>query len=83
MTKGRKGGGRPSLPRDEPLTETICFRTTTAVKAQAEQIAKAEGRTVSNLIQRLIRDRYQEGLDRVAPYPSARRGRPATEFDVA
>jgi hypothetical protein len=74
MAKGRSKGGRPSLPRDEQLTETICFRTTAAVKAKAEHLAKAEGRTVSNLIQRLIHDRYQGDFAR---------GRPTTEFDVA
>ena len=83
MAKGRRRGGRPSLLRDEQLTETICFRTTAAIKAQAEHIARAEGRTVSNLIQRLIHDRYQGDFGRAAPYPTAGRGRPATEFDVA
>ena len=84
MAKGRRRGGRPSVPRDEQLTEAICFRTTATIKAKAEWIAKAEGRTVSNLIQRLIHDRYREEFDRGAPYPAARRGRPpATEFDAA
>jgi hypothetical protein len=73
MAKGRNRGGRPPLPRDEQLTETICFRTTAAVKAKAEHLAMAEGRSVSNLLQRLIHDRYQ----------AAGRGRPVTEFDAA
>jgi len=83
MAKGQSRGGRPSLPKDEQLTETICFRTTAAIKAQVEWLARAEGRTISNLIVRLIHDRYQGDFGRTAPYPTARRGRPATEFDTA
>jgi hypothetical protein len=84
MAKGRSKsrGGRPSLPRDEQLTETICFRTTAAMKAKAEHLAKAEGRSVSSLLQRLIHDRYRGEFDRAAPYRAAGGGK-ISEFDVA
>jgi hypothetical protein len=77
QSKIRKG--RP-LTKGERQTVQITFRTTPTLKALAEHLARAEGRSLANFFASLIRNRCGGGPDRAAPYQAAG---PATEFDVA
>jgi hypothetical protein len=63
----RRAGGRPAM-KGERRTVIISFRTTATSKALAYRLAKAEGRSLANYIERLI---WEGGLDRVAPYQAA------------
>jgi len=67
----RRAGGRPVMRDDERRAAQITFRTTKAMKALAERLARAEGRSLANLLERLIWDECRGGLDRVAPYQAA------------
>jgi hypothetical protein len=53
---------------NERRTAMVTFRTTAALKALAERLAKSEGRSLANLLERLIWDGWREGLGRAAPY---------------
>jgi hypothetical protein len=68
MTKVRsksRAGGRPPS-KDERRTAAINFRTSPTLKALAERLARSEGRSLANLLERLIWDETR-GLDRAAP----------------
>jgi hypothetical protein len=59
-------GGRPTMRDDERRAAQITFRTTMTLKALAERLARAEGRSLANLLERLIWDECRGGLDRAA-----------------
>ena len=64
-------GGRPPLPKGERRTAAINFRTTATLKALAERLARGEGRSLANFLERLIWDGCREGLGRATPYQAA------------
>lgn len=53
-------GGRPPSPKDERKEASVTFRTTTALKAMAERVARSENRSLANYIERLISDGCRE-----------------------
>jgi hypothetical protein len=57
--------------KDERRTAVILVRTTTRLKALAERAARAEGRSLANLLERLIWDGCRGDLSRSAPYQAA------------
>ena len=56
-----KVSGRP-VTKGERREATVTFRTTPTLKALAERLAKAEGRSLANLLERLIWDGCRRGL---------------------
>jgi uncharacterized protein (DUF2267 family) len=46
----------------------ITFRTTLTLKALAERLAKAEGRSLANFLERLIWGGWREDLGRAGPH---------------
>ena len=61
-------GGRPSLPMGARKSVMITLRTTMAIKAMAEDQARAQDRSLSNYLECLIRNGYREGLARRRAY---------------
>ena len=75
--------GRPAT-RGEHRTKQITFRTTATLKALAERVARSEGRSLANFLERLIWDGCREGLGRATPYQAAGESKiPTVEYDVA
>jgi hypothetical protein len=70
---GRRKKPRQGRPRTqgELRTALLAFRTTPVVRELAERLAKAEGRSISNLVERLIQNEYRESLGRAAPHHQA------------
>ena len=64
-TRSKTQRGRPPT-KGELRTAMINFRTTATMKALAEHLARAEGRSLANFLDCLIRDRCRGGLDRAA-----------------
>jgi hypothetical protein len=56
-----KVGGR-AVTKGERREAMVMFRTTPSLKALAERLAKAEGRSVANLLERLIWDGCRRSL---------------------
>jgi len=54
-------------PKGERRSTSITFRTTLELKALAERLARAEGRSLANLLEQLIWNECRGGLDRAAP----------------
>jgi hypothetical protein len=80
-SKSRAGGRPPS--KDERRSAAINFRTSPTLKALAERVARSEGRSLANFLERLIWDGCREGLSRATPYQAAGESKiPAMECDV-
>jgi hypothetical protein len=68
-TKARNYRRRDArIPKDERRTAQITFRTTETLRTLAERLARAESRSLANLLERLIKDECRRSLDRAAPY---------------
>jgi hypothetical protein len=65
--KPRHAGGRPVMRDDERRAAQITFRTTVALKAMAERLARDQGRSLANMLEQLIWNECRGGLDRAAP----------------
>jgi hypothetical protein len=50
------------IPKDERRTAQITFRTTETLRTLAERLARAESRSLANLLERLIRDECRRNL---------------------
>jgi len=62
-TKARNYRRRDArIPPDERRTTQISFRTTETLRTLAERMARAESRSLANLLERLIRDECRRNL---------------------
>jgi len=53
----------------QPRKSTIQCYTTIKIKGMAENLARREGRTMSNLVEQLIVDRYESLQAKTQPKP--------------